>query len=219
MKTDHAHGKDALIEQVIQHIAKWVAKPDRVFHENLSHKVHIDIHIVEPTDRFPFYLLVTSGMSELPMNAPKGAEGWKFLELFLALPPTWPLSNQALEDEANYWPLRTLKMVARYPHIGNTWVAMGHTLNTTDGSPPMAFHPSTKLNSVVLFPPILLPESFHELQIGSGCSVRFCSVIPIFQDEREYAMRKGSQDLFAKMTAAGVSELLEPNRSSVIGMS
>lgn len=36
----------------------------------LSPYVHVDIHIVEPTDERPWTTLVTSGMSERPMHAP-----------------------------------------------------------------------------------------------------------------------------------------------------
>ena len=46
---------------VVAHIEEYVGKPQIVFRELISDKVHLDVHIVEPTKRRAVYTLVTSG--------------------------------------------------------------------------------------------------------------------------------------------------------------
>lgn len=68
-----------------------------VFHEIISDKVHIDIHVVAPSKKFPWYTLVTSGMSDVPMRAPEQYPDLAFAELFLCLPPDWKMGGRGLE--------------------------------------------------------------------------------------------------------------------------
>ena len=215
---DCSRGNPELISRIVEHVTTHISKPTSALHENLSPKVHIDVHIVRPSQQFPFQTLITSGMSERPMNAPEKQSHLRYAELCLALPPEWPLSGRLLDDDKNYWPVRILRQIARYPHIANTWVSLGHTLNLTEGNPPSPFHESTAMNSLALFPPVLFPESFQELKLPSGCAIHFLAVFPIHQDERDYAIQNGSRKLFERMRACGFSELLDPKRPSVMNV-
>ena len=69
---EEATGDADLIEAIVAHISKHVGEPDLVFHQLVSEYVHVDIHIVHPTDERPWFTLVTSGMSERPMTTPHG---------------------------------------------------------------------------------------------------------------------------------------------------
>lgn len=81
-----AFGDEQTIELVSNHIEKHLGKIETVFHEVVSDLVHIDIHWVKPSTEFPFNILVTSGMSDLPMNVPDGLEEHKYVELCVLLP-------------------------------------------------------------------------------------------------------------------------------------
>jgi hypothetical protein len=59
-----AFGNEELIEAVTAHIEESVGRPEHVFHELISNKVHLDVHVVEPTKKRPYFTLVPSGMSE-----------------------------------------------------------------------------------------------------------------------------------------------------------
>ena len=65
-----ADGNDATISGVARHLTAHVGEPAWVYHELMSDKVHLDVHVVEPSERFPFHVLCTSGMSDLPMTLP-----------------------------------------------------------------------------------------------------------------------------------------------------
>ena len=81
--------------QISDHIERHLGKVDNVFHELVSDTVHIDVHQVKPTSEFPFWRLVTSGMSDLPMTVPENTEGVpRFLELMITLPGRWRVDQK-----------------------------------------------------------------------------------------------------------------------------
>ncbi len=100
------------ISAIENHIERYVGKPEHVFHELASDMVHIDLHIVPPSEDQDFYTIVTSGMSDRPMAAPEGAEEYRYAEMVIALPPDWRLNTEDFKDERHYWPLRWLKWLS-----------------------------------------------------------------------------------------------------------
>jgi hypothetical protein len=63
---DWPHG-DALRN----HLRAHLGPAENVWHEIVSEFVHIDVHVHEPTPQWPALVLVTEGMSRLPMTVPK----------------------------------------------------------------------------------------------------------------------------------------------------
>ncbi len=96
-----ATGDSSAIEQIEAHIEEHLGEVDQVWHEMVSDLVHIDIYQIPPTVDRPFWTLVTTGMSDLPMTVPEGAEDYTYAELMLCLPPDWKMSQQDFEDENN----------------------------------------------------------------------------------------------------------------------
>ena len=90
-----ATGDSENIDRISDHIEKHIGPVASVFHELVSDLVHIDVHMVEPTPERPCYTLVTSGMSDKPMQAPEGHEDLAYTELMICLPPNWPLTEEA----------------------------------------------------------------------------------------------------------------------------
>jgi hypothetical protein len=72
------------INNIQNHIEKYVGKIEKVFHEIISEKVHIDICLVNPTNNKNYYTLITMGMSTLPMKNPN--KKCRFMELYICLP-------------------------------------------------------------------------------------------------------------------------------------
>src|SRR5262245_31898962 len=115
-------GDEETIRAVEGHIDAHLGGAPWVFHEIVSDKVHIDVHMVGPTEARPFHTLVTSGMSERPMTLPDGVEASAYAELCISLPADWDLRQEAFGDENVYWPVRWLKTLARLPHDYRTWL-------------------------------------------------------------------------------------------------
>lgn len=214
---DRPHGVADMDEQALEaidaHLKKHIGKPASVFHEIVSDIVHIDVHIIEPSPERDCYTLVTTGMSDLPMNAPPGAEDFRYAELLLSLPKDWtpgPLLKANMEDERLYWPIRLLKTLARLPHQYNTWLAYGHTVPNGDPAEPYA--DNTQLCCGLVLPAVGLPIELGTLHVRPDKAIHFYGVYPIYESEMHYKLKNGTDALVDCLFKAGVTELLDPKR-------
>lgn len=206
-----AQGEEC-IEQISDHIERHIGSVDMVFHEVLSDTVHIDVHHVKPTPGRPFHTLVTSGMSDLPMTVPEGAEVPRYLELMVTLPEYWQLDEEALKDEQWYWPVRQLKFLARFPHKYGTWLGWGHTL--PNGDPAEPFADNTRLCGALILPSVTVPQGFHSLEIDAEKTISFMSIVPLYEDEMNLKLRKGSEALLDRFDKHGITDLILENRKN-----
>jgi hypothetical protein len=210
-----ACGDEDNIIRIGDHIERYIGPVEMVFHEIVSDLIHIDLHWVKPTADKPYHTLITSGMSDLPMTVPEGAEPLRFAELMISLPPEWPMDMDSFKDESHYWPLRWLKMLARFPHEYETWLCFGHTVPNAD--PPQPYAANTDLCCALLLGPILPDEEFGTLEVDGEKSVHFFSFVPIYREEMEFKMAEGVDPLLERFSEHQVSELLDVRRINVCG--
>jgi predicted Zn finger-like uncharacterized protein len=208
-----APGCEEEIEQISAHLEKHLGKVEMVFHEIVSDLVHLDVHWIAPTLERDFHTFVTSGMSDRPMSVPEGADELRYAELLISLPSDWPISMEAFEDERNYWPIRWLKQLARLPHEYETWLGVGHTV--PNGDPPEPFSPDTKLCCWLLMPPLLVPEEFSPLVTSEEKTVHFYAIVPLYNEEVNFKLKRGLEALIDPLSRAEVSELLDLGRKNV----
>lgn len=201
------------IEQISDHIERYIGPVDMVFHEVLSDTVHIDVHHVKPTPERPFHTLVTSGMSDLPMTMPDGTEAPRYLELMVTLPDYWQLSMEALKDEQWYWPVRQLKFLARFPHKYSTWLGWGHSI--PNGDPAEPFADNTALCGILILPSVNVPEAFYTLDIDAEKTITFMSLVPLYEEEMNLKLRKGSDALLERFDREDITDIVAENRKNV----
>jgi hypothetical protein len=206
-----SQGDGELIAAVSAHIERFVGEPETVFHQIVSSWVHVDLHVVPPSSERPWTTLVTSGMSQRAMRAPDA--DCTRAELVMALPPTWPLEHSELADDRVYWPFRLLQSLATFPHQYNTWLWTGHTI--PNGDPPEPYADDTELCCSILLPPLLVGSEFDVLEFGER-RVRFLGVYPLYAEEMRLKLESGFEALIDRFDNAGVSELLDPGRPSVV---
>lgn len=199
------------VEEISEHIERYVGKIEMVLHELVSDKVHIDVHWVKPTKERPFHTLITSGMSDKPMNTPPQVEGYDYAELCICLPEEWKISEEAFKDENFYWPIEWLKYLARFPHEFNTWLALGHTI--PNGDPAEPFVEGTLLNTMLLLPTVVFDDAFRTLELKNK-SINFYSLIPIYAEEVNLKLRKGVDSLYHGFDKYGVNDVLDLNREN-----
>jgi hypothetical protein len=185
-----------------------------VWHELISDVVHIDILVYPPTDERNFFVLVTMGMSDLPMNAPPEMAAFQYAELMLCLPANWPMTQEAFEDENNFWPIHWLKRLARLPHEYNSWLSYGHTI--PNGDPAEPFAPNTKLSGVVLLPPTQFGDEFDTVKLEGDEVMHLWAIIPLYDAEMDLKLKKGVEALFDGFDQHDVSELLNPQRPNTV---
>jgi hypothetical protein len=201
------------MQAIDDHVARHVARADFVFHEIVSDKVHLDVHVVPPGDRNPFWLLYTTGMSARPMTVPAEVEVGPYAELMVLLPPSWKCDHASWKDERWYWPVRWLKTLARLPHDYDTWLGFGHTV--PNGDPPKPFDKSTKLGCMLVMPSVTLPPEIHEIPVGD-VSIDLFALWPIHVDEMQYKLDRGADALIDAFEAANVTDLIDPGRPSAV---
>lgn len=201
------------IEEISSHIEKHLGKVETVFHEILSDTVHVDVHWVKPNENHPFVRLITSGMSDLPMNTPGRLDTPKHIELMVSLPPHWKIDEESFKDESWYWPVRLLKLLARLPHKHNTWLGFGHTIPNGDPSEPYA--PNTALCGSIVLPPVSVPEGFHTLPISPEKEITFYSVVPLYAEEMNLKLRKGTNKLLNLFDKKNINDVVNIKRVDV----
>jgi len=207
---DPAIGDSENIEKISDHIERWLGPVESVFHELVSDLVHIDVHFVKPTKERPWISLVTSGMSDRPMSPPEEYADLAYAELMINLPPDWPLDQDSLNDIANFWPIQTLKWLARFPHVHDTWIFQSHTI--PNNHPPEAICDGVGFCCFLLFPTVLAPEEFGELVIDDKKTIHFFSIYPLYESEMNLKLEQGTDALIDLFDKYELVDIVDPQR-------
>jgi len=213
---DLVHGDINIIESVSDHIEKNVGPITQVLHEVVSMHVHVDILQIddlileEPNSEYRnCRVFVTCGASEKPMNAPPAMEAFRFSEFAICLPKSWPISVEAFKNEAHWWPLRLLKIVARYPFEYNTFFSLGHTMDLGDMSKT-----GVGFSACVVTPAFCLGPNSVKLQLNDR-TIYFMSIVPLFPEELKFKLDYGMDKLEKKFEENNVFDIIDPTRINV----
>lgn len=203
-------GDEECIERVSDHITRHLGPIQQVFHEVISTTVHIDVHLVEADN---VQWLVTSGMSSRAMTMPDDLPDWAHAELCLALPPDWPVTREAFDQERYYWPVRLLREMARLPHRYQTWLGHGHSI--PNGEPPQPYAPDTRFVGCLISFPELAPSEFFTLAEEGRPTIYFWAIYPVYLEEMNEKLVAGGDELMTKLIESGVTELIDVGRRNI----
>jgi len=201
---------------ITDHIKKYFGTDGFVLHEKSSSTVHVDIHVVRPSRIRPYFTLLTSGMSDLDMRVPKHLEDLALAEVCLCLPGEWPLdmNDFGWREPRYFWPIAVLKQAAKYPHINETWFSPGHTVGSVEQPAPLASE--TNFTGLMLLSPTTFPDGADAVETEDGRIIHYLGLVPLLEQEMRFKQEFGSEALKEKLTGAGITELLEPKRLSVV---
>lgn len=192
--------------------ALFSGRETQVLHEIMSDFVHIDIHVMHPTAKEPFWVLYTTGMSDLPMTQPPQLkEDLTRAELYMLLPGDWPLEDLKPDAPTSVcWPIVLMQFLARFPHAYKTWLAYGHTVpNGPDYAP---FADDVGFGGVVLN---WGDGPLGALEAKDGQRVLFYGVIPCYKEEIEYKLKYGMGELMKLFQEKDVPIVLDPKRPNL----
>jgi len=171
-----------------------VAHPPNFFG---SQYFHLEVHIFELKD---YILLVTCGMSSLPMHTPPQFNGPKYIELALKI------SNKQFSLEnpvsASYpaWLLDELQVIARTPESDSTFFADGHSVEsggfTLSGAAFIMVNPS-RMN-----------WNLPPCKIDSKKEVHFLQLIPVNREEMYAYLRFGRDETSKRKFVDKKSDIL-----------
>ena len=156
---------------------------DSVHHEVIPLVPHIDVYRFPPTDKRPFFTLVTGGTSDLPMNCPEKL-GPEFRRVELVF--------YAAEDKPEY--VQLLRDLAHFPHDNNTWLHWGHTM--PNGTPPSPLF-GTRLDHLFFCGTILQPDgSLGERLAWRDEPVQLVWCLPITAAECQLKLDQGTDAFY-----------------------
>jgi hypothetical protein len=168
---------------------------------------YIDLYAIRPSDRHPCWTLFTVGMSAAPMTTPEGQDAYRFAELLIHLPATWPMPLESEASEETSWPVSWLHRIAYYPCQANTWLGGRFTIISNE-EPPEPFAPNTALSCMLLiadsagWSPIIVRDK----------QVHVYTLIPVYAEERDLEVQLGVPELLRRLEQAGVTTIVDVSR-------
>lgn len=171
----------------------------------------IDLLLISTVKRSPIQVLLTNGLSEYEQPIPEKFSTLKHIELFFCLPSYWDLNDEA--NPSMNWVKPWIQKLAKHLIEKQTWYGVGHTF--PNGHPVEAISPTMKQKYFLLNTPTYLVDEFKPLDMD-GKTVEFLAIVPIFEDELDYKMGKGTYKLQKKFLDKNITELLDDYRMSTL---
>ncbi|TSJ46283.1 suppressor of fused domain protein [Fluviicola chungangensis] len=159
----------------------------------------------------PVTVIMTASLSDYKMPVLEKWVGREFNEIFFCLPAYWDF-----EDYTNpncSWIYSWLYKLERFVRDKNTWFGPGHTIPT--GNPEVPISNLMKQEYFIFLDPILLQKELSPVII-SGKTIQFLSIVPIFGDELDFKMGKGTQKFIRRFIQRNQDEKLDDYRSSIL---
>ena len=202
------------VEIVDDHLDQFFDKDEDivVFHEKESETIHRDIYFIKATKDRPYNVLLSCGMSALPMTVPDDISSSEFTEIMILLPKEWDLKHESFDDERNYWPIRIMKEIMMSPHKNKTWFGFGHSYGHEDDG---EFAEGIGFNSVMLAHSTELSDDFTQIELENDKVIDIYTLIPLYKEELEFKIKNSARDLLKRFDKFGIEEIVKVGRKNV----
>lgn len=202
------------VELIDKHLEQFFDENDDivVFDEIESDVIHRDVYFVKANEDRPYRILLSCGMSALPMKIPEDIDSSPYAEVMILLPKEWNLEYDSFKDERNYWPIRLMKEIMILPHPDETWLGFGHTFAHEDDE---EFAESIGFNSVMLANSMVLPDDFTQIELDNDEFVTIFTLIPLYKEELEFKKQNGATALLERFDQFGVEEIVKVGRPNI----
>jgi hypothetical protein len=170
-----------------------------VSHEIIPLIPHVDVMEYHRTvNNGNVCTLVTSGMSDLAMNAPPKAEARRVELIFYCSEPKQDYIDQ-------------MRWLAHFPHDQKTWVGAFHTI------PVRPLWGSPILDTILLMPPIVKKDTnLHEDLVLDGDGVEFLWIVPLTTAECNLKLAKGADAILDLFQENRHPYIFDPTRKSYV---
>ncbi|WP_371367081.1 hypothetical protein SRRS_11870 [Sporomusa rhizae] len=175
-------------DEILKYISKNCGKISQTISEIVpGSRVTVNLHIIPASKERNYITLVTTGMSDYPMDEAEEAGETAYAELLIKLPADWPMEQKKMKDEKNYWPLGWLRQTAHIPHLYDG--VLEAEIILPNGEPPMPFASNTKLSCIMVCKP--KEAEMKRFVTPKGKIINFYSLIPIYEEERNIVLSRG----------------------------
>lgn len=187
-----------------------------MFRETISDRCQIEINIMAPTSAGNYYVVYTTGLSDLPMPLPEELAEQETLthaELYCFLPASWnPVAVAEHGDEApenDLWPVKMVRFLAGQVH--NEGKLLHNGLMLPNGEEYEAICSEAKMGGYVLSQ---LDGDIGGVLTNDETAVNFLMVIPAYREEIRYGIIYGMDELNRRYDSGKlpmVANLRRPN--------
>lgn len=209
VERDIPGGHAAILQHVGQQKGELNPAGPLVLPDPMPGEPPIAVYVTQPCDDSPMQTVFTLGMSdrEIPLGDDLTLRG----ELAIFLPPDWPLTEQALAEERNNWPVTWMLRIAREAQDSQSWPAPKDPL-IMNGNPPQ---PLTAETEQCGFLCRLEQTPFAEVVLPDNRMVKIVTLFPIYAEEAEFVRQNDAITLAERFLEHELPLYVDPNRPNV----
>ena len=160
-----------------------------------------------------FNALVTNGMRYTPMNVPDYLKGNAYAELVMFVDKSFDLSDEGLLKEENNWLLQSLRDLAMYPRLNNSYLCWGHAIG--NGEERMPYYKGSSLCGMLVYPPVVQDDmKFYTFKEEEKTTYIY-NVMPLYTEEIDFILKHSGDAYFARIKELGISQIITKNRPNV----
>lgn len=159
----------------------------------------------------PITVLMTASLSNYQMPVLEKWVGREFNEIYFCLPTYWDFEDYVNPNSS--WIYDWIYKLERFVRDRNTWYGPGHTIPTANPEVPIS--DLMKQEYFIFLDPILLEKELAPANVQDK-TVHFLSIVPLFGDELDYKMGKGTQKFVRKLIQRNYDEKLDDYRKSIL---
>lgn len=202
------------VKGIDEHLNQFFDKNEDivVLDEIESEVIHRNIFIIKSNKERPYHILLSCGMSAIPMKIPEDIESSEFCEVMILLPKDWNIEYEFFDDERNYWPFRLIKELMMLPHPNKTWLGYGHTFEYEENE---EYAENVGFNSVILLNSIELSKEFTEIKLNDNKVIDIYTLIPLYKEELIFKKENGTSKLLEKFDDFDIDEIIKIGRKNV----
>lgn len=189
-------------------IEKRFGSPNITIHSSTN--IHFKTLQISSSSRKGVTFFMTSGLSDYEQPATEKNKAFKHIELVFCLPSYWDLND---DIPAMSWVKTWMDKLGNHLIEKQTWYGDGHTF--ANGNPIEHLSPSMKQKYLMLLEPDFFANELAPIEIENK-EVHFLCIIPIFEDEFDFKMGKGTFKLKKKLRDKGITELLDDFRMTAL---
>ena len=172
--------------------------------------ISFSIVTVQSVERKGVTFLLTNGLSEYEQPTTEKNKAHKHIELVFCLPSYWDLNN---DIQTMNWVKTWIEKLGNHLIEKKTWYGDGHTF--ANGNPIEPLSPTMNQKYLMLVEPDFFATELSPIKIENK-EVHFLCVIPLFEDEFDFKMGKGTFKLKKKLRDKGINELLDDFRMTAL---
>lgn len=157
-----------------------------------------------------FNALVTNGMRYLPMNVPEYLKGNAYAELVMFIDKSFDISDEGFLKEENSWLLQSLRDLAMYPRLTNSYLGWGHAVGNGEERTP--YYSGSDLCGMLIYPPVVQEDmKFYTFKEGEKTTYIY-NVMPLYTEEIDFILKHSGDAYFDRIRELGISQVIKKNR-------